>query len=143
MGNASLAKRLRVGRTRMVTWFTGGGNPAREHSIPGTRPGWKVRCTARGARPKSDMVKAKLLETQFPGLNPPGYTKPDWIRVLRELTAAFADGCLYSLALSQRRRSDVKETNGNLRHSLRTHCQLNGDLLNWDASSSVGYEHRL
>jgi hypothetical protein len=106
----------------MVTWFTGGGNLAREQSIPGKRPGWKVRQRARDARLTSDMVKARLLETQFPGLNPPGYTNSDWIRGRRELTAAFSGGCLYSLALSQRRRRDVKETNGNLRHSMRTYC---------------------
>jgi hypothetical protein len=74
----------------MVTWLTGGGNPAREQSIPATHPGWKVRPPARDARPTSDMVKARLLETQFPGLNLPGYTNSDWIRVRRKLTDEFA-----------------------------------------------------
>jgi hypothetical protein len=105
----------------MVTWLTRGGNPTREQSIPGKRPGWRVRQRARDARPMSDMVKARLLETQFPGLTPQG-TRTLTGYGYGECLQVSATPRLYSLALSQRRRRDVKETNGNLRPSMRIHC---------------------
>jgi hypothetical protein len=104
----------------MVNWFTGGGNPAREQSKPGKRPGWKVRQRARDARPKSDTVKARRLETQFPGLNPPGYTNSDWIRVRRSLQTDFVTLFVLSSILP----ASKKRREGNEREPKSLHAYL-------------------
>jgi hypothetical protein len=79
------------------------------------------------------MVKATLLESQFPSLKGPGYAKAGWIRIQEQAEFQYVF-VKFTLCRSSARKERVKEMKGRPK-SLGNLCNtcLNGDSLNRNA----------